>query len=101
MKNLKENDFADLDRAINTGSFIVIAVLLIVIFLFGWYIVDLNKENDSINKSYKETKIELSTCNKRSYERFELAKDLTEICDRFRSSRTAKTKYMFENGIID
>ena len=43
----------------------------------------------------------LKECRKQSFERHEMAKDLSNICDEFQSSRRAKNKYIKKHEIIN
>ena len=46
-----------------------------------------------LDKQLTEKDKSILEINKTSYNRFKIAKDLTEICNKFKSSREAKEKY--------
>jgi len=45
-------------------------------------------------KLLKALENELNECRKESFERFEVAVALSDICDKFQSSKNAKNKYI-------
>lgn len=100
MENFNDEDFKELDKTLNKGFFVIMLLVFVVIFLSYW-IYGLNQQNSKLEYDLDESELLLNKCNKKSYNRFILAKDLTEICDRFKSSKEAKEKYYFENGIVE
>tara|TARA_R110002167_G_scaffold201020_2_gene404447 strand:+ start:506 stop:763 length:258 start_codon:yes stop_codon:yes gene_type:complete len=76
---------------------VLIAVLIITIICLSVNIYRLNKENKTLNSSVELMDKEIVRINKVSYQRFVIASDLTDICNRFKSSRLAKEKYYLNN----
>ena len=76
---------------------VLIAVLIITIICLSVNIYRLNKENKTLNSSVELMDKEIVRINKVAYQRFVIASDLTDICNRFKSSRLAKKKYYLNN----
>jgi len=67
--------------------FICFGLLFIALLLINKELIKAKKENDKL-------KTELKDCNELSFERFQEAVALSDICDQFQSSRNAKNKYI-------
>ena len=76
---------------------VLIAVLIITIICLSVNIYRLNKENKTLNSSVELMDKEIVRINKVAYQRFVIASDLTDICNRFKSSRLAKKEYYLNN----
>jgi len=94
-----KQDFEKLERTINIGSFIVLAIAVTFIVLLSKSIIELNKEIELLEASLYEKDKRIKEINKTSYNRFIIAKDLTDICNRFKSSREAKEKYYLDGTL--
>ena len=85
-------DFENLNKNIKIGT-IIMVVLSATIMLLSLKIYKLTKHTLSLYETIEVKNKEIVRINKVSYERFVIASDLTEICNRFQSSRNAKLKY--------
>lgn len=91
-------DFKNLNRNLRIGATII---AFIVIGLLSTAVYLLNDDNNDLEELLDKKEVELSDCTKKSYKRFEYAKDLTDICNRFQSSRNAKREYLFKKGTTE
>ena len=85
----------NLNRNLRIGAVFLVLLLSIFIFMLVWLLSSSKQENKALYGLLKKNRIELAKCNRKSYNRFILAKDLTAICNEFRSSREAKKEYLF------
>jgi len=85
-------DFENLNRNIKIGT-IIMVFLSAIIMLLSLKIYKITKHTLSLYETIEVKNKEIVRINKVSYERFVIASDLTEICNRFQSSRNAKLKY--------
>lgn len=100
MGNFNDEDFKEADKILNKGAFVMLLMFIMIVYLSYW-IYGLNQQNNKLESSLENHKTLLSKSRETSYNRFIFAKDLSEICDRFKSSREAKMEYYFKNGIVD
>ena len=91
-----KEEFDNLNTNLRIGV-VFIAVLIITILLLRVNIYNLKKENTTLNSSVELMDKEIVRINKVAYQRFVIASDLTDICNRFKSSRLAKKKYYLNN----
>ena len=85
-------DFDNLNRDLRIGGIFI--VFVICVFLIS-FIVILEDEKKGLQDQINERDLSIKEINKTSYNRFIIAKDLTEICNLYKSSRDAKEKYYF------
>ncbi len=62
-----------------------------------YFIFELQDKNIELMEQNLLKDKEIAEIKKTAYKRFVIAKDLTEICNRFKSSREAKEKYYLKN----
>ena len=62
-------------------------------------ITDLQSEKNELKEQIEYRDRIIMKNNKELYDRFVIANDLTEICNRFKSSREAKEKYYFDGTL--
>ena len=85
-------DFDNLNRDLRIGGLFL--VFVVCVFLIS-FIVILEDEKKGLQDQINERDLRIKEINKTSYNRFIIAKDLTEICNLYKSSRDAKEKYYF------
>lgn len=74
--------------------FICIVTLFFGLIYLNFQLIKANEINEELVKELKE-------CRETSFKRFEHARNLTDICDEFQSSRRAKNKYIAKHEIIN
>ena len=97
MKNLKENDFNELEKANKIGFIITIIILIFLVIIISWGLYFCTVKINNLEEELTKKEILLSECRKTSYNRFKRAIDLGVICDRFKSSKNAKDE-MIKNS---
>tara|TARA_R110000796_G_scaffold221120_7_gene337171 strand:+ start:372 stop:629 length:258 start_codon:yes stop_codon:yes gene_type:complete len=85
-----------MNKNLRIGAVLII-FLIITIICLSVNIYRLNKENTTLNSSVELMDKEIVRINKVSYKRFVIASDLTDICNKFKSSRLAKKEYYLNN----
>jgi hypothetical protein len=91
-----KQDFENLNRNLQIGA-IVVTILISIIICLGVNIYKLTKHNLSLYDSIELKDKEIVRINKVAYKRFVIASDLTDICNKFQSSRNAKKEYYLNN----
>ena len=91
-----KQDFENLNRNLQIGA-IVVTILIYIIICLGVSVYKLNKQTLSLYDLIELKDKEIVRVNKVAYERFVIALDLTDICNKFQSSRNAKKEYYLNN----
>jgi len=89
-------DFNEFDNTIQTGA-IVMTILIAIIISLSIYAYSLSKDVKTLYIDNLKQEQTIKEINKICFDRFVIANDLTEICNRFQSSRKAKEEYYLNN----
>jgi predicted Holliday junction resolvase-like endonuclease len=72
-------------------------IVLVILFMGSAYliynIIRLEKEIRVLESKIEQRDKSITKINKKSYNRFIIAKDLTDICNKYQSSKKAKEEY--------
>lgn len=68
--------------------------LFICFLIIFFCVIFLGVKLESQKAEIETLKTELNECRQTSFERFEIARQLSDICDKFQSSRNEKYKFI-------